>query len=382
MKKSILLFVLFLLLFPVVGFAKTVEYSDLLYSGSPSVLEPGDVIDFSTCHSFGFFTMNYEKQYAIYLDGKKVNDTLYGCDSDYNNEHNIPHFYTVETRMMFESNITSTADEYYENWFDSDDGIYYFNSYPEDKPTISYDNVVEGQIFKTGDIITFEYVDDYMTLYFYDIDGDLTLAKCAHGAHLRSYQFPQVDGKTAYWKVSIFDEALYETVACPHFYQLQLPEFSLDCEDTEIAYGKKTKCSISTLAKNELRKVSFDLNSPYFKISNVSFPSEVTQIEGDGEYNLQLSSNYAVNNQLVTLMSFELEGIRNEGHTDSIRFTNVTFKDSEIEGSYDEIDSGLSVVPNVINPETYQNLLLILLPFLLLIGLSIVFRTKKVLLQK
>ena len=167
---------------------------------------------------------------------------------------------------------------------------------------------------------------------------------------------------------------MYGSEICPHFYEIDYvePSFSLICDDKVIKYGQKTTCHLYVTSMYNMKNVAFDMDLPSFKLSNVNVPNKVEMVNGSKNYNLKLDNKYADNGKEVLLMSFSLEGTKNENYTDGVNVIDIQYKDSIIEGTSNSVDSNLQILPNILtNPKTLTNLMYILLPIIVLIILLV-----------
>ncbi len=210
------------------------------------------------------------------------------------------------------------------------------------------------------DIIRYD--NSGVSSYYYDANNQSIDEVYDRAAEM----LPKYQGKDVFWQVDIFEDGVYDWPA-PHFklYTYVEPKFSLTCQDKTIDYGQKTKCFVSVIAKEELETVSYDLNIPNFKISDVEYPGHIKSIDGDREYNLRVVENKNLDTGME-LMSFYLTGTKNESYTDDIKITSIFYRDAVYEGKYEVLRADLEIVPHgVNNPKTVSNLILILFPILI-----------------
>ena len=355
MKKVFLFIIFALFLIPTFVFAETYYIYDLNSddnSFNTNALHEGDIIQFSNpSYDYG-----YDYYYAFFIDGVEVYSTQ--DETERNLEYIIP------TDCFF-GGIGQNSTFF---------GVYlYTDNYNR---TIMFSDMVENQIFKSGDLVVFDHDNEgdhmYITAYMYDTQQELVNFFIVQGYDFgfNRYVFPKIDGKDAYWKVSIFDDGLYRTLPCPHFYQIEFqePAFSIDCKDSRILYGQKTSCTLSVQFEYDLQNVHFNLNLPNLNISNVTYPEEVESLDGESEYNLKINDGYVTNNRKVSLMHFDLEGTKNETYLSDIHVTDIYYKGNNYESSSEGLTVDLNIEP-VNNPKTLRSLISIILPVVILIGL-------------
>ncbi len=371
MKRYIVIIVTaFLFVLPTSVWAKNVNFYDLMYSDDNILLSPGDVIEFSTPYS------SWTDIYHIYIDGVRVDDNYY-VDENNNPFDDALNSYTISKKVIL-SGLYDTGD-YIMDPYGSN--RYYINnmnfvSSDESNNFYRYTEITDGQVFSSGDIINFNIPrGNDLSIYFYDADRELEFAELVYyNVPIKNYLFPEIDGKKAYWKVDFFEDGLYRPGVFPHFYQVNYtePEFSLKCDDKEIDYGKKTTCHLYVTSKYEMNEFSFDMNLPNFKISNIILPKEVKSTSGERMYNYLINQGYANNGKNVLLLSFDLEGTKNENYIDGIDLMDIDYKDEILTGSYQKVSSKLGIKPskkdtiNLTNPKTYANIIYMLLPLILL----------------
>ncbi len=378
MKKYILCFLAAILLIPSIVYAKEVNfYDDLMTSSENVILNSGDVVKFHTRYS------SWNEIYHIYIDGNRVDNNYYVDDSSINGNMaaltDALHSYTIQ-KKVFLSGVEST--DQYINSPDGRNKYYIYNmkfiSYDEKYKFYNNSEITNGQIFTTNDVIHFDNtVESDISIYIYDKNRNLEYSSLVYtGRPHKNLIFPEINGENAYWRVELFEDGLYTPGVFPHFYQLnyQGPQFTLKCNDKVINYGKKTTCHLYVTSMYEMSSVAFDMDLPNFKISNITLPEEVKNMNGTKKYNFNLNDNYATNGKEVELMSFDLEGTKNENYTDGIDLIDINYKDEILDGSYQKVTGQLQIIPNVLtNPQTLTNLFYILLPIMvLLVALSMI----------
>jgi len=373
MKKHLLFLMVFvLLLFPSSVFAKEVSIDDLLYGDDNIILKTGDVVIFES-HDF-------YKIFHIYIDGVRVDDNYYfsGLTSSglYAESH---HSYTVGKNVIL-SGETRTQQQMIDEEHMTNYDVFNLNfiTYKDNYKFYKYTDISDGQTFSSGDIINFNVQrNDDLSIYFYKKNRELDFSELVYfDVPIKNYLFPEVNGEKAYWKVEFFDDGLYLPGVFPHFYQLEYigPKFTIKCKDKVINYGKKTTCSLCVTSLYEMSDLSFNMDLPNFKISNIDFPDEIENLTGTKQYNFRIASGYVDGGKEVELMTFDLEGTKNENYTDGIDLTNIQYRDELVDGSYDKVTSSLEILPNTItNPKTITSLLYLLLPIaVLLVALTMV----------
>ncbi len=343
MKKSLILFVLAFLLFPSLVFAKEYNIEDLCFRFDDLVvLEPGDTIKLPETYT------NFRFSYNIQYDGEIVSEILEVGDDPY----------TVD----FKGFVFGRLEGY-------DDTYGFINTvivvpYIEDYRVIELDlsQPIPAEIYQTGDIIRFDF-----SRYFYNSDGEQIYNYDGYSFYTR----PQKDGKDQFFSVEVMEDLLYSEYNSIYIKEVEYekPQFKLKCDNDKIEYGKKTSCKICVESSIPLKNVSFDLSNPNFKVSNVKLASDLIFIEGLSEYNIQFPEDLSEEGE-IDIMSFDVEATKPDNYTDSVQLLNIRYTDSVGGSNYNDLNGDISVIYNIANPSTRKNLFLILLPLLLLIGVS------------
>ncbi len=344
MKVKGLLFAFMIFLFPIMVLGKEYNFDSEVkieyYAADAEMKEvhSGDVMNFSG---------NYETRTFLFVDGEQIGEICSTITTQ-----NCINSYTADSDMLYRNEAGGWSNYFYQN--------YYLIRVPEGATIHNLSKMKQKHLYKSGDVIFIPtFVQDS---YYYGLDNNLI--DRFWGRHVEI--IPQYEGKDVMWQVDFFDDGGYGLV-CPHFkpYNYVSPEFKLTCKDKSIDYGKKTRCFVTVTAVEELEEVSFNLNIPNFKVSDIEYPSNIKSTNGSNEYNLKINENINLDTGME-LMSFYLEGTKNENYTDDIKITNINYKDTVYEGDYEELESDLNIIPNVTNPKTLSSLLYILFPIIIL----------------
>lgn len=278
----------------------------------------------------------------FYKEFARLDDNCYGTHDDCLNSFVVPHDMVLYKTVTYYSTITNI------NTYE-----FFFLNVNDNTEIYDIHDLDENRIYKTGTVV-FSGCSNYDMLVL-----------------------PSYAGKTAFWKMNVLSDALYSSCLYSEqeLYNYVAPEFNLKCEDDSIEYGKKTKCFVSASVNEKLQFVSFDLNIPNFKISDISFPNYVETKNGDKQYNLAITDDNLSDE--YNLMSFYLEGITDNNYTDDIKIINLKYKDAVYEGDYDNLVSNLNIKSNTLdNPKTSSKVLFILLP-LILLGVAVMIKNFK-----
>ena len=342
MKKTMLFIgIIMMLLVPSIVSAKVYTLDDFPHELSEGMkvptLKTGDSIDFSD-----------QNNVNINIDWTPL-DKCYGTNSE------CLRTYEVTKPLVYS---TFSYDDYNHKWRDI-----YFTEHEGTGDVYSVNDMIEGRLYHSNDVITFPSFN--YSIEYYDangeyIDGDMSTLS----AIIKKY-----NNKDVTWKFSILDGSIYAPISLGfQVYEYEEPTFKLTCDKKVINYGEKTKCHLSAISKNQLEEISFSLNTPNFKVSNEKPEEHVTTFDGDDKYNYKIAKGYGVNNIELRIMTFDLEGIKNESYTDDVKAINIHYRDNLYQGSYEELKSDLRVIPYKLkNPQTYKNIAIIFIPIILLI---------------
>ncbi len=341
MKKKLLL-ALAIFLLPSIVFAKSYTVSDFPNPGvdeeevNAFILNPGDTIDFSSVPTS-----------SIYID-KQVLGTCYGSNDTCTST------FEATKSLILEYNAIAYTPNRRVDFLTIDQGA----------EVISLNDLVEGHIYKSGDIVVFPHYS-YMVYYFNEEGNDIK-----HNYVNLSHKLDKYGNEDITWKLSIVDGAMYAPISLAFQpFSYVKPQFKLTCEKDSINYGEKTSCYVSAISQYQLKEVSFSLDFPSFKVSNVKPANNITETEQSGMYNFRIADGYGNNGTEFKLMTFDLEGTKNENYVDDINITNIQYRDEIYEGSYEVLQSNLKInTKKIENPNTYRNVALILLPILVLIA--------------
>ena len=349
MKKVLLfLFLILFLCFPYLVNAK--EYDSRVFNDSVEftpenridILHPGDTINFS----------QDSRDIKIYVDREMV----FSCD-----EGQCPDSYEIEeTLVMFDvygGNTYCTIDLVSV----SDDAQLYFYGL----------DLEEGKLYRSGDVVSFPKYT--YSSYYYD-EEEYYVGE----SHGYTHIIPQYEDQDAYWLLELAEDGNYAPiVALFKVYPYTPPTFDIKCEQKSIQYGEKTKCAVYVSSIEQLSKVTYNLDVPNFKVSNVVAGEHTTPFEGQNEYNYIIDAGYAVNGEEFVLMTFDLEGTKNESYLDNISIVGISYQDNVYSGEYDNVVSDLRVVPGAPkNPNTWNNLIYVFIPFITLL-VAAFYRKKK-----
>lgn len=359
MKKVLIVFSFLFLLMPMTTFAKEYDYSKLSYQPATSdyqlvMLHPGDVINFSNEFSGNKYEL-YINNSTTRLDNNCYSSAITGCLNKY----------------------TVTKDMYLYNEDNSDyaDNVYtikpVFEEFFDKNKVYNITEIIDGHVYKSGDVIIFN--SNLMESYYYNENDVLITTEKYRNVE----KVPQYNNKDITWKVALYPDGGYHH-NCPHFkpFAYEEPKFYLECKDKVIEYGKKTDCTVYVTSKYLLKKVSFDLSNPNFKISDERPSDAMTVIQGEGEYNYQFPNQYD-NSQKYPILYFRLAGTKPENYTDNIKLVGINYEDELATARHDDVDGVLSILYNsVVNPNTFNNILFILIPIVLLSGSLIIYNRK------
>lgn len=358
MKKILCIFSFLFLLMPMTTFAKEYDFNKISYMPTTgnyqfAILHPGDVISFSNTAT--------DHKYELYIGtDTRLDNNCYAA-----NINGCLNSYTV-TKNMYLLDISNYR--YADNIFTMKP---LFEEYTGKNNIYNITEMVEGHVYKSGDIITFN--NGLMESYYYNEDDTLLYV----GNYRNVEKVPQYNNKDITWKVTFYSDGGYG-LDCPHFkpFVYEEPKFYLECNDKVIEYGKKTDCTVYVTSKYLLRKVSFDLSNPNFKISDEKPSNAMTVIQGDGEYNYQFPNQYD-NSQKYPILYFRLAGTKPENYTDNIKLVGINYEDEIATARHEDVDGVLSILyDSVVNPNTFNNALFILVPIILLSGSLIIYNRK------
>lgn len=353
MKKYLLfILVIGLFLIPNMVSAKTYNAEDFNMPDEDKgeviiqIVEPGDTIKFDNVSSVN-----------IYIDEKML-DNCYGTQSGCTTT------YEVTKRMVY---------SYFYRHGGTLVGLE-FKTIEDNANIISLNDLVDGHIYKSGDYIAFPFYN--YEIYYYDANGNNLFTPSSTLVHKIDQMLDENDEfYDATYKLSIIEGTHYSPIDLAfQVYDYVKPSFRLECDKDTINYGEKTTCSFLATSMQQLKEVSFSLDFPNFKVSNVKAANHVTKLDGQSQYRFRIENGYGLNNTEFRIMTFNLEGTKNENYVDDINITNINYKDNLYEGNYDTLQSNLRIhTSGLKNPDTYRNLALILLPIIILaISLGIV----------
>lgn len=356
--KVVFIFIIFMI--PSIVLGKTIHIDtnrDSCYS-EEVFFDRGDEVIFDVpdqCNSF---------YYSIYFnDNNLFPDLKFGaypdaCNTDFSNSFIVPEdMRLVGGSADYSSSILIGSTWYYEFSL-------LFSSYDKNARIRYISDLNENDVIKSKDILVLEDTNESQSLRLYDVNGEQIAYHSLRG-NLRTFVVP---GENDYWQLHFINNGVYGS-ANPVLQKINYtePQFSLRCDDKVINYGKKTKCHLYVNTYYEMSRVGFDMELPNFKVSNVVPSKGVSVANGSNKYNFNINEGYAKDGKEVEIMTFDLEGTRNENYTDDIKLTNIKYKDSILEGNYQELKSDLEIIPyKITNPKTLANLLYILLPILVL----------------
>lgn len=350
MKKR-LFFILFIIyLIPTIVTAKTYQFDDIYANQSDTdeayinIFEPGDEITFSS---------NYK--YFLFLDDKEMTD----C---YGNTDGCKTTFEVDNKLLY---LGFTG--YNKNYI-------YFNTIDDNTKIHPLEKIEEGRLYKSGDYIAFP--GPKYGIYYYNSNTSSNYWKLTTGPYV--VKLLQYNDEDVLWKLSIVDGGAYSPVnLAMTLTEYVKPSFRLACNKNSINYGEKASCSLYVTSTQQLEELSFSLATPDLKVSNVKNANNVNSFDGAGEYNLRISNGYATAGVESLLMTFDLEGTKDENYVDDISITNINYRDNLYEGGYEDLKSDLNIhsSSSIKNPNTYGNLLFILLP-LLIIGIALIINKK------
>ena len=326
-------------------------------------LEKDDVIDFSTAGTETFYLFFDDDIYRSNDDVSYYGEYASSC---YGNGENCRSTFVVPNKMI----VTDFALGFAGNDYRAHIGLI---SVDDNQQIITSDELQEGKLFKGGSIIV--YRQPYHGIYYFDEDENYILGDTFYYAGVLASSYHD---NSIYQYTSVEDSQY----AGEYYYAFKKirytsPEFSLKCEKNSIQYGEKTSCSVCVTSIEQLNEVSYNLNIPNFKVSNVVPGTHTTPFEGSSEYNYRIDSGYAVNGEEFVLMTFDLEGTKNESYLDNVSIVGIYYQDNVYSGSYDNVVSDLRIVPGTHkNPNTWNNLFIVIVPFITLL-VAAFYRKKK-----
>ena len=357
-EKSVVLFllsvfILVVIFVPLKVQAKTFVIGSSIYSAWQDdfdIIEPGDILDFSNCSS--------SIKYDLFLDGEKESE-CYGNKPECNKTQ-----YIVKDRMVF-----GYAE--YEYQIES---MYFYKLSP-DQELLIYDDSTPDGYYKSGDVFVFltEKTGPHeMGLFIYNDDDDLLYYSDYSPYRTLSYKLPKIKGKDVYWKLESFvTPGNYIYGECPHFrpFDYDEPKIELICDKDKIKYGEKASCEVCLECTHALSKLEFSMTQSDLKFSNFGYSSGITNVGNEQSIKLNISDNNLCTAK-KTLMTFDVEGTKDNTYLDKITLRNVEFTDEILSGNYKDLDSNLNVISTketISNPKTGIKLLFIIIPILLLI---------------
>ncbi len=334
--------ILVLLLLPVVVSAKTVSDDHFNLPGDDATeviiqtFEPGDIIEFK---EIAENLINIDD-----VDEEGCFGTNSGCSRTYK----------FTKSVIYEGSRGR--------------GILKFMSIDKNTKIISVDDLVDGHIYTSGDIIAFPHINYEMN--YYDSTGELITNRTAALVG----KIEQYNDKDITWKLSILGSTNYAPISLGfQVFNYIKPTFKLACDKTTLSYGEKTGCAVSAISQYQLKEVAFSLDLPNFKISNPKASNHITMSSNNNKYKFQVENGYGNNNIEFRIMTFDVESTKNGNYIDDIKISDLSYSDDLYEGDYDTIQNNIKVTPSssLKNPNTYRNAILILLPFLIL-GISLI----------
>ena len=83
------------------------------------------------------------------------------------------------------------------------------------------------------------------------------------------------------------------------------------------------------------------------------------------------------NGEEFVLMTFEIEGTKNEDYVDNISLSNINYRDSIYEDNPSNVQTNIEITPSTfVNPSTYKNLIFIILPIIMMLISLVIFKYK------
>lgn len=362
MKKTIFILFISFLLLPVVANAKVYAYGNTFSLESKTIYEPGDVISFSStiCK---IMVDRIDTTPAEELNVDECNPT-----------------YTVEKKSVFAGERTVFKSV---NNSRSMYNTVYLKTIDDNSRFYTADDLILNRVFKSGDLIDYYSSSNGFRFSYYDnnsrIIDDLIMTYPPYKNFYIS--LPKYEGNDVYWQMKGMLDLGYSGFS-PIFQLLdyQKPRFSIECEKKSIKYGEKTNCKVVANSIYPLYEVHFDLDNPGFKILNLKILDNVKEIPGTKKYNLEINEEYANDNQIIELLSFTIEGTKNETYADSITMKSLNYRDSILEGEYEEVQDTINIISEKVNnPKTStKELLYIIIPVVLfMFGYALISFRKK-----